>query len=255
MPSAIISTQNSLRFFALFLVSGLIFITQARAQSAPSDSEKITQQELVRRTQELMDAVAPGIKAPWEKYYAADAMFFDERGQSKDKAGLVADIVPLRSGYSGTIKVVNANSRIVGRTAILTYDMDETEVVFGATLHARYHATDTWMFRDAHWQIIAGQVLRYYEDPAQGEVDAAKFAEYAGTYELAPGVNLVVTLDAGKLYSQRGHNPRQALLPETTDLFFHPGVEGRYLFHRSAQGQVDKLIDRRNNEDLTWTKH
>jgi hypothetical protein len=32
------------------------------------------------------------------------------------------------------------------------------------------------------------------------------------------------------------------------------GVEGRWLFHSNTAGKVDKLIDRRNNEDVVWTK-
>jgi len=44
--------------------------------------------------------------------------------------------------------------------------MNETENVFGQEMTARYHATDTWMLRKGEWQVVAGQVLRYYEDPA-----------------------------------------------------------------------------------------
>jgi hypothetical protein len=42
--------------------------------------DHITQDELVRRTQELVDSVAGGDQTPWKKYFADDAMFFDERG-------------------------------------------------------------------------------------------------------------------------------------------------------------------------------
>ena len=68
--------------------------------------------------------------------------------------------------------------------AILSYDLDEVEVVFGQNLTARYHETDTWMRRGGNWQIVAAQVLRYYEDPAPGKADISKFAGYVGTYQL-----------------------------------------------------------------------
>ena len=32
----------------------------------------------------------------------------------------------------------------------------------------------------ASWQIIAAQAFRYYEDPAVGKADPAKFPDYAG---------------------------------------------------------------------------
>jgi hypothetical protein len=48
----------------------------------------------------------------------ADAVA-DEKGRTFDKAKLIADISPLPEGYSGTIKVQNVQSRIIGDTAIL----------------------------------------------------------------------------------------------------------------------------------------
>jgi hypothetical protein len=69
----------------------------------------------------------------------------------------------------------------------MSYDMDETETIYGQDLRSRYHATDIWMRRNGQWQIVAGQVLRYYEDPTPGKVDGAKFSGYVGTYQLAPG--------------------------------------------------------------------
>ena len=142
------------------------------SQPAPADTAIITQEELVRRTQELFDAVAGGNQAPWKQYIAEDALYFDEKGRNMDKQALIADVTPLPKGYSGTIKVVKPQSRIIGTTAILAYDLDETEVVYGKNLKARYHETDTWMFRNGQWQIVAGQVLRYYEDPTPGKVDS-----------------------------------------------------------------------------------
>ena len=71
-----------------------------------ADEPTITHDELVRRTQELFDSIVPGNAAPFKKYFADDAMFFDEKGRDMDKAALVKDIQPLPKGYSGTIKLV-----------------------------------------------------------------------------------------------------------------------------------------------------
>ena len=214
----------------------------------------ITQEELVRNTQELFDAVAGGDQAPFKKYYAEDAMFSDEKGRNMDKAALLKDITPLPAGFSGTIKVVRPQSRILGDTAILSYDLDETEIVFGQNLTARYHEIDTWMHRDGKWQIVATQVHRYYEDPAPGKADVSKFADYTGTYELAPGVTMTVNAESDHLYAQRSGRAKEELIQEASDIFFRKGVEGRRLFHYAADGKVDTLIDRRNNEDIVWKR-
>ena len=58
----------------------------------------IAQDELVRRTQELVNSVASGDQRPWKKYFADDCLYFDERGHSMNKEALVADIGPLPQG-------------------------------------------------------------------------------------------------------------------------------------------------------------
>jgi hypothetical protein len=233
----------------------LLFAALVRA----SDIAAISQDELVRRTQELYDAIPSGNQAPWKKYFADDCVFNDEKGRTFDKSKLVADITPMPAGYSGTIKLVNVQSRTIGGTAILSYDLNETETIFGQNLTARYHVTDTWLSRNGEWKIIASQAHRYYEDPAIGKADQRKFADFVGIYELAPGQTRTVTAENGNLFVERQgkkeqSNKKEQLFPETSDLFFRKGVEGRILFRYDANGKVDALIDRRNNEDVIWRK-
>jgi ketosteroid isomerase-like protein len=221
-----------------------------RAQ--PADSTALAE-ELMRHAQELFDAVTAGNAELWKKYFADDCLFFDEKGRNMTKAELVADIQPLPKGYSGAIKVGKARTLIEGGTAILSYDVDETETVFGQNMTARYHVTDTWLHRKDTWQIAASQVFRYYEDPAVGKIDTKKLPDFAGTYELAPGQTRKVFVEADKLFVER-KGKREQLFAEASDIFFRKGVEGRILFRYAANGKVDALIDRRNNEDIMWRK-
>jgi hypothetical protein len=236
------------------LVAGLVVMMAVCPAARGVDIPKITEVELVQRTQELYDAVGPGSQAPWKMYVAEDAMFFDEKGRAMDKPALLEDLQPLPAGYSGTIRVVHPKSRFAANVAVLSYDCDEVEKVFGRELHARYHSTDTWLYRNQAWQIVASQTLRYYEDPAEGTVSEAMLNDYVGMYELAPGNVATVTRQGGELYAQRNSGKPYQLLPESPDMFFRVGVEGRRLFHRDASGHVDMMIDRRNNEDLLWKK-
>ena len=234
-----------MRINILFL---LVIVSSIRAGTPP-----ITESGLIHRTQELYDSIVPGDQAPWKKYFADDCIFSDEKGRTLDKAKLVADITAMPAGYSGSIKMEKVQSRIIEDTAVLSYDLDESESIFGQKLKARYHVTDTWLRRNDTWQIIASQAHRYYEDPAVGEVDPKKFPALVGTYELAPGQTRVVTTEGGKLFIER-KGKKDELFPETSDLFFRKGVEGRILFRFEHGGKVDALIDRRNNQDVIWRK-
>ena len=214
----------------------------------------ITTDELVRYTQQLVDAVAIGDRAPWIKYFASNCMYFDEKGRKMDKDALITDLRPLPVGFSGSIKVGNPQSLIFGDTAILSYDLDETELVFGQTLTARYHATDTWRYRNGLWQIAAGQIFRYYEDPSPGPMDRETYRDYVGDYELHSTKKLTVIVVDHDLFVQRSDGTRTLLISEVNDLFFCKGVEGRYLFRRGPSGTVEALVQRRNNEDIVWKK-
>ena len=233
------------------LLSVILLISNIAPADAADDA--ITQDELVRRTQDLYDAVVPGNQEPWKKYFADDCIFADEKGRTMDKTALIADITPMPAGYSGTIKVAKVQSRIYADTAVLSYDCDETETIFGQNLTARYHTTDTWLRRNSLWQIIASQAHRYYEDPAIGQADPKKFVDFTGTYELAPGQTRTVSVDGDKLFVER-KSKKEQLFPETSELFFRKGVEGRILFRRDDRGKVNVLIERRNNEDVVWRK-
>jgi hypothetical protein len=234
----------------LTAIALLAFLGPQRIQGAdPPNLEA----ELMRHAQEMFDAVVPGNPEPWKKYFADDCIFFDEKGRNLTKAQLVADITPLPSGYSGEIKVGKPKRVIHGDTAILSYDLDETETVFGQKLTARYHVTDTWLRRNNVWQIAASQAFRYYEDPAVGKIDTKKVMDFVGTYELAPGQTRTVSLEGDKLFVER-KGKREKLFPEASEIFFRQGVEGRVLFRRNENGTVDALIDRRNNEDIVWHK-
>lgn len=233
----------------IMMISMFLFAFGARA----GDNDAITPGELIRRTQELYDAAAIGNREPWKKYFAQDCIYSDEKGRTFDKVKLIEDITPLPNGYSGAIKIERPQHRIIGDTAVLNYDLDETEAIFGQNLRARYHVTDTWLRRDGQWQIVASQAMRYYEDPVVGKIDTRNIENYAGTYELAPGETRTVTHEGEKLFLTR-KGKREELLPEASEIFFRKGVEGRILFRTNDRGKVDALIDRRNNEDVIWRK-
>ncbi|HEY6205157.1 MAG TPA: DUF4440 domain-containing protein [Chthoniobacterales bacterium] len=235
-------------FMAAITVAAVVLPARAESTEIGGLSD-----ELMRHAQELFDAVTAGNADVWKKYFADDCLFFDEKGRNMTKAELVADIQPLPKGYSGTIKVGKAKSLIQGDTAILSYDVDETETVFGQHLTARYHVTDTWLRRNDVWQIAASQVFRFYEDPAIGRIDIKKLPDFAGTYELAPGQTRKVSVEGDGLFVER-KGKKEQLFPEASEIFFRKGVEGRILFRYAENSKVDALIDRRNNEDIVWRK-
>jgi hypothetical protein len=238
----------------LVLIAATLSLSASLHAQSTQTTSTIDQAELVRRTQQIYDAIPPGNRGPATSFYAEDAMVYDEKGRAMNKQAVLDDLQPMPAGYSGVIHVVNTHVTFAPGVAVLAYDCDESETIFGQQLHARYHSVDTWLYRQDKWQIAASQTMRYYEDPALGSTDAARLDDFIGTYELAPGNRRSVTHVGNDIYMQRGTGTKGKLLPESGDLFFRAGIEGRILFHRNAAGKVDALYDRRNNEDVIWRR-
>jgi hypothetical protein len=114
------------------------------------------------------------------------------------------------------MKVVNPKSNIQGDTAVLSHDLNETETIFSQNITARYHGTDTWMYHDGKWQLVAGHRSRYDEDPAPGKGDIKKYTDYAGTYKLA--VTQTISVRRGGCMHVVRKGPEEELVPESSDI-------------------------------------
>jgi hypothetical protein len=64
------------------------------------------------------------------------------------KKAILADVSPMSAGYGGPINVAYPHVLFAPDVAILAYDCDETETIFGQQLHAQYRFVDTWLYRD-----------------------------------------------------------------------------------------------------------
>lgn len=243
-----------IRLLALALLCLAATGVSAPSRAASPAAGTITPAELLQRTRQLYAASDAGDPKPWQAWFADDAVVYDEKGRSMDKQALVADIGPMPAGYSVHMRVVDPHVILTPNAAAVAYACDESETAFGQTMHARYHTVDTWMFRHGTWQIVASQTMRYYEDPKTGTTDVAHLDDFTGDYALTPSMRRTVTREGNALFVQKGTGPKTELLPESGDLFFRKGVEGRVLFQRDAHGKVDAMDERRNNEDIVWKR-
>ena len=160
-------------------------IAQAAGQTA-SDAE--TEKELTRIAQELVDAVARGDKAVWEKHVADDVIFTDENWTVLTKRDLVDSLAPLPAGYSGSIKVTKVRSRIHGDAAVLSWEGFEEQTVYGQKLTPVYLITDTYFKRNGRWQLVAEHVAVRPQSRKARQMNPARYNSFIGEYELTPGL-------------------------------------------------------------------
>ena len=235
--------------FALQLAL-LLLPAAARAAAGPTEAE------LRRMTGELLSAVASGDWAVWDRYLDDSMVYTSEDGRTMTKAQLKEEIKPLPPGFSGTIEVESVEIHVYGDAAVVSHEDLERENVFDQKLVSHYHITDTWIRKGGRWRLVASQVLVRLQDPAPAAiVDRRGWDDYVGRYDLSPSVSFVVTHEGDRLYAQRTGRPKQELLPETDTVFFTAGApRTRKIFTRDAAGKVVRILDRRDGQDVVWTR-
>ena len=233
----------------------LMFSISGFAQTVQKSADAATEAELVRIGQELYDAIAVGNKLPWEKYVADDIIYTDENWHILTKKDLLDGLSPLPKGYSGSIRMASIQSRISGDAAVLSYRALEEENVFGQKLTPIYLVTDTYFKRDGHWQLVASHVIVMPGERKSVVMNSNLYRPFVGQYELTQGVTYTIALEGEKLIGQRSGREKEELVPADENTFFRKGsIRGEKVFARDASGHVTAMLDRRENNDLTWKK-
>lgn len=207
------------------------------------------------QTQEMVDAVAPGNAAPWQKYVDGRASFTDENGALMTKAQLLSGFGPLPPGASGTIQVTDWKATVVGDVAVTTYIEDEHENFHGQQLHALYRATDTWLKEAEGWRLIAEQDIALQQDPLAVTLPVATLDQYVGIYRAGPDYTYTIARNGDELTGQTNSGKPAALKAELADVLFTPGQpRTRKIFQRDASGKVTGFVSRREERDVVFTR-
>lgn len=259
MKSLASTTKKDSPLLALVALLGLA--AGAMAQSAPpAQGGERSGGEIVARlkqaTQELLDAIAVGDKAVWQRHLADGSIYADEEGRVLTKDELIKELTPLPPGYVGSIKI--GDTRVLARddVVVLSHRDREDLELYGQKIVTYFHMTNTWAKqKDGQWRLVSTQVMAIPNERKPAAIDPKSLDAYVGQYQLAPHVTYTVTREGDRLFGQRSGRAKEELLPLCTDMFYRRGVwRGEKVFERGAQGRVVRMLDRRENNDLVWEK-
>ena len=207
------------------------------------------------RDQRLLDAIAPGDRKVWEEALTQDAVYVDENGEVMTRADFLNSLQPLPAKVSGSLKIVSYQLRLNGDTALVIHKDDEHENYHGHPLEANYLMTETWVRRNDDWKLAMVHAYVVATDPPAIAVSPAKLDEYAGRYSAGPDLDWTIRRAGDHLMAGREGARPQPLLVESADVMFVRGQpRERRIFQRDAAGRVRGFIERREGEDIPWTK-
>jgi ketosteroid isomerase-like protein len=236
------------------MLPALLVIAALRTTAADPDLASV-QNQLRTADQALLDAIAPGDKAVWERLLATDAVYVDENGIVMNRAKFLAALKPLPAGSSGHITIVDYQATIHGQVALVVHKDDERESYHGIPLRADYLMTETWVKEGAEWRLALVHVYVVAKDPPAIKTTASRLAEYEGRYRAAPDLVYLIRREGDHLVGERQGLPMVTLAQESTDVFFVPGhPRDRKIFRRDANNKIVDFVDRREGEDLVFAR-
>ena len=238
----------------MFLVT-LFNFSQVSAADSPSVPSSDTAAELRRYTQSLLDAIAPGDVAVWDRYLDDNAIQVDENNIVRNKSEQLKAIQPLGSGLEGRLSIAQFQIVEHGDTAVVTHEDDEYLNYYGQIIRSRFRMTDTWIHTSSGWKLLASQVLAVLKDPPSIHLESKLLCSYSGDYELTSDIKVTVRCDKDELLFERTGRPARHFQPEVADVFLEPGSpRTRRIFMRDTQGHITGFVDRREGSDILWRR-
>lgn len=228
----------------------------AAIQSAATDPDQASVQKQLRANdQALLDAIAPGDRAVWDRLLTQDAIYVDENGKVLRRDKFLAVLKPLPAGSSGHIDIVEYEATIHGNVALVIHKDDERENYHGIALRADYLMSETWVRDGADWRLAMVHAYVVAKDPPAIQSSAKALDEYAGRYRAAADLAYVIRRDGDRLIGERQGLPPVTFAQEAADVFFVAGQpRDRKIFRRDANNSIVDFVDRREGEDLVFIR-
>ena len=229
---------------------------QSETNAVNKTANDATVEQLKQATQELLDAIAPGDKAVWQKYMAEGSIYADEEGRVLTKEELIKELNPLPKGYIGSIKIGKTKALAQENVVVLSHLDREDLELYGQKIVTYFQMTNTWAKQaDGQWRLVGTQVMAVPNERKPAKIDAKMLDSYIGQYQLSPEVRYTITREGDQLFGQRTGRSKEELLPLCSDMFYRKGVwRGEKVFEKDSAGKVIKMLDRRENNDLVWIK-
>lgn len=245
------------RTLVVFSVAASIVLVGLAIPSGAAEPEAAAavDVELRQLTQQLLDAIAPGEARVWQLLLDDRFVRMDENGALLGKPEVLKELTPLPAGLVGRIEIDKFQATIHGNTAVTAYEMQEYLDYHGQPLRSRFRSLDTWLRTRVGWRLVGQHTAAVLKDPPIVRLPSEDLCAYEGVYSLIPAIQTTVRCEADGLSSARPDRPAVKYVAELRDVFFVAGQpRTRRIFTRDSAGRVDGFVDRREGEDVRWTK-
>jgi CubicO group peptidase (beta-lactamase class C family) len=175
-------------------------------------------------------------------------------------ASLEKMTTPFKSHYAfglqvdtvGGHKAIEHGGGIEGFNTELAYYPDDklTVVVLGNVNGAAPGEIATKLAALSH-----GEAVTLSSERKEIALDAKDLSRYVGAYQMAPGVNMLVTLAGSQLFAKLGNQQAIPVFPESRTVFFLKVVDAQLEFSKDDnQGRPSQLVLHQGGRDMPATR-
>jgi len=144
-------------------------------------------------------------------------------------------------------KVISHGGGIEGFNTFLAYHPeDKTAVIVLANLNGQ--APD--QIAEKLMSLAHGEKVQLASERKEVIVSPKVLTDYAGTYELQPGFDIVMTLEGNQLMTQATGQPKVPLFAESDTKFFLKVIDAQVEFFRNDKGVVTHLMLHQGGQDM-----
>lgn len=223
-------------------------------QAQPADAAA----ELRQLTQQRFDANAANDRAFYERLIAENALILlpGQPPQTKEEY-LDGEFLARPAGYRGQKSAVaDFRARVNGDSAAVSYTASEPTSLGAQSFESRTVRLDTYVRLNGAWRLLGMAVTELPSWPDVATIDPRLYSEYAGTYQLSPAVQIVITYEAGHLMAAMSGQAKTELFPENATTFFDKTDSplARTVFERDGSGKVVAQIYRAQGQQVRAIK-
>jgi len=229
-------------FFLIFLT--LPFLGSCKSRNSLAAIEVNSSAEQFQKlTEARLDANLANNREFYERLLAPDyqILYATSAIRNKQQYLQAEGFQPESAGHRGLKQTVaDFHAYVQGETAIVTYRLVQ-HTPFGAQVFdfPMIHL-DTYSRHNGEWKLFSMAVADLPSWPDVAKINPKLYAEYAGTYEIAPDATLTVTNENGHLFGQLSRQEKSEWFPENETTFFdkNAGANERMVFERASSKVV-----------------
>lgn len=241
------------------ILSIILFFASCRSRNslAAIDVNSSTEQ-FQKLTEARLEANLANNREFYERLLAADfhILYATSAIRNKQQYLEAEGFQPESAGHRGLKQTIaDFHAYVQGETAIVSYQLVQ-HTPFGAQIFdfPMIHL-DTYSRHNGEWKLLSMAVADLPSWPDAAKINPKLYAEYAGTYEIAPDAVLTLINENGHLFGQLSRQGKSEWFPENETTFFdkNAGANERMVFER-ASGKVVACVFRSHGQKIRATR-